>query len=230
MLIKISFLVIFLHLSCSSKAVVPTKKNILMIIVDDMRPEIYSWGNSIAVTPNIDKLVKKGVSFKRAYAQYANCSPSRMSFLTGLSPERLGHKGNYNDKSQFQSHVTLPGYLKQHGYKTYSFGKVYHDIRDDSLSWDYIYDIEWIDGDLQWESYGLPNNQILEKAERPATEKEHLPIGNYNDYHISESLEKHLEKNKEDLFFYAVGFRKPHLPFVAPKKFWELYDLSLIHI
>ena len=68
MLIKISFLVIFLHLSCSSKAVVPTKKNILMIIVDDMRPEISSWGNSIAVTPNIDKLVKKGVSFKRAYA------------------------------------------------------------------------------------------------------------------------------------------------------------------
>ena len=78
--------------------------------------------------------------------------------------------------------------------------------------------------------YGLPNNQILEKAERPATEKEHLPLGNYNDYHISESLEKHLEKNKEDLFFYAVGFRKPHLPFVAPKKFWELYDSSEIQV
>ena len=119
---------------------------------------------AIAVTPNIDKLVKKGVSFKRAYAQYANCSPSRMSFLTGLSPERLGHKGNYNDKSQFQSHASLPGYLKKHGYKTYSFGKVYHDIRDDSLSWDYIYDIERINGDLQWESYALPKNQILENA------------------------------------------------------------------
>ena len=87
-----------------------------------------------------------------------------------------------------------------------------------------------MNGDLQWESYGLPNNQILEKAERPATEKEQLPLGNYNDYHISQSFENHLEKHKEDLFFYVVGFRKPHLPFVAPKKFWELYNSSEIQV
>ena len=83
---KYILIFIFLFLSCGDKKSAPTKKNILMIIVDDMRPEIHSWGNSMAITPNIDSLVKKGVSFKRAYAQYANCSPSRMSFLTGISP------------------------------------------------------------------------------------------------------------------------------------------------
>ena len=227
---KCILITIFLFLNCGGKKSTPTKKNILMIIVDDMRPEITSWGNTIAVTPNIDNLVKNGVSFKRAYAQYANCSPSRMSFLTGISPENLGHQGNYNEKTKFRSHLTLPGYMKKHGYKTYSFGKVYHDIRDDSLSWDYIYDIKWINGDLKWESYGSPVNQALEKWERPAIERENFPLDNYNDYHVTRAFENHIDKHKENLFFYAIGFRKPHLPFAAPEKFWELYDKSEIKI
>ena len=229
---KAKYILIFicLFLSCEDKKSAPTKKNILMIIVDDMRPEIHSWGNSMVITPNIDSLVMKGVSFKRAYAQYANCSPSRMSFLTGISPENLGHKGNYNDKTQFRSHFTLPGYMKKHGYKTYSFGKVYHDIRDDSLSWDHIYDIKRINGDPKWESYGSPNNQRLEKGERPAIERGNFPLENYNDYQITKAFENHLSKHKKDLFFYAIGFRKPHLPFAAPEKYWELYNKSEIKI
>ena len=109
-----------------------------MIIVDDMKPEISSWGNETIITPNIDSLVQNGISFKQAYAQYANCSPSRMSFLTGISPHRLGHTGRLNEKKQFVDHVTLPGHFKENGYFTASFGKVYHDKNDDSKSWDYI--------------------------------------------------------------------------------------------
>ena len=104
MLFLIYTVVLFIISGCSSDEMVQ-KKNIIMIIVDDMRPEIASWGSDLAITPNIDKLVKRGISFKRAYAQYANCSPSRMSFLSGLSPNKLGHEGRYNDKIQFKSHM-----------------------------------------------------------------------------------------------------------------------------
>lgn len=226
----IIFTVILIIISgCNSDEMVQ-KKNILMIIVDDMRPEIASWGSDVAITPNIDELVKNGISFRRAYAQYANCSPSRMSFLTGLSPNKLGHKGRYNDKAQFKSHITLPGYLKDNGYKTCSFGKVYHDINDDSSSWSFRHDIKREGDDLKWESYGLPSNQLLDGDLRPAIEKEELPLSNYNDYKITLAMENHLEKNKDNLFFYAIGFRKPHLPFAAPKKFWDMYDINEISL
>ena len=227
MLFLIFTVVLFIISGCSSDEMVQ-KKNIIMIIVDDMRPEIASWGSVLAITPNIDKLVKGGISFKRAYAQYANCSPSRMSFLTGLSPNKLGHEGRYNDKTQFKSHMTLPGYLKDNGYKTFSFGKVYHDINDDSSSWSFRHDIKREGNDLKWESYGLPSNQLLNGDLRPATEKEDLPLSNYNDYKITLAMENHIEQNKDNLFFYAIGFRKPHLPFAAPKKFWDMYDIDEI--
>ena len=92
-----------IYLSCSSPA--KSKLNILMIIVDDMRPDISAWGKENIKTPNIDHLVNQGISFKREYAQYANCSPSRMSFLTGISPHRLGHEGRLSDKKQFETHL-----------------------------------------------------------------------------------------------------------------------------
>ena len=94
-----------IYLSCSSPA--KSKLNILMIIVDDMRPDISAWGKENIKTPNIDHLVNQGLSFKRAYAQYANCSPSRMSFLTGISPHRLGHEGRLSDKKQFETNSTI---------------------------------------------------------------------------------------------------------------------------
>ena len=200
------------------------KKNVLMIIVDDMKPEISSWGNETIITPNIDSLVQNGISFKQAYAQYANCSPSRMSFLTGISPHRLGHTGRLNEKKQFVDHVTLPGHFKENGYFTASFGKVYHDKNDDSKSWDYIYDVELNDNrQIPWESYASEKNRNLKGYDRPATESSALQMDSYNDYRISIEAIKQIEINKNRPFFMAVGFRKPHLPFAAPKKYWDIY-------
>ena len=103
------------------------QKNVLMIIVDDLRPEIRAWGNNNIITPNLDMLAEKGVSFHNTFSQYANCSPSRISMLTGLSPETTGHTGNLQSKPEFSNHVTLPAHFKENGYFTASIGKVYHD-------------------------------------------------------------------------------------------------------
>ena len=172
-----------------------------MIIVDDLRPEIASWGNKTVRTPNIDNLVQRGISFKRAYAQYANCSPSRISFLTGIRPERLGHTGNLNEKKDFLDHITLPGHFKNSGYFTASFGKVYHSIEDDKESWDLIYDVDRNNiGGIPWESYASKRNQMLNGFDRPAVESTIEPIENYNDYKISIAVEDALEEKKEKCF------------------------------
>ena len=208
-------------------------KNVLLIIVDDLRPEIHAWGNDYIKTPNIDNLVNKGVSFTSAYAQYANCSPSRKSILSGLSPETTGHNGSFNPYDKVMNHTTMPGFFKENGYYTGSIGKVYHDARDDRDSWNYYFDA----GDPQkpekvpWESYGLKANQnIKNKDMRPAVECEDLPLENYNDYNLCQVALKQLEENKDKKFFLAVGFRKPHLPFAAPKKYWDLYKRENIQL
>ena len=218
-----------IYLSCSSPA--KSKLNILMIIVDDMRPDISAWGKENIKTPNIDHLVNQGISFKRAYAQYANCSPSRMSFLTGISPHRLGHEGRLSDKKQFETHTTLPGHFKDNGYYTASFGKVYHSINDDKSSWDYIYDVKLNDShEIPWESFASEINQQLKGHNRPAIESTKEPIESYNDTKISIDVMDQLEKNKDNPFFMAVGFRKPHLPFAAPQKYWDMYKRENIKV
>ena len=231
----IFFGIITLFISCQNKKqethsfsddIAHQSKNVLFIIVDDLRPEINAWGQEYIKTPNIDKLAKKGISFTNAYCQYANCSPSRKSILTGLSPESTGHQGNFNEYDRVMNHTTMPDFFKEHGYYTGSFGKVYHDARDDRDSWDFYYDV----GDpekpenVPWECYGSMENQnIKNKTDRPATESEDLPLENYNDYKVCQTALKQLEENKNKKFFLTIGFRKPHLPFAVPKKYWDLY-------
>mgnify|MGYP006278865245 CR=1 FL=1 len=212
--------------SCNAEQVGPSK-NVLLIIVDDLRPEINDWGNEYIKTPNIDRLAGKGVSFTSAYCQYANCLPSRKSFLSGLSPETTFHRGDFNTYNEVMDHTTLPGHFRNNGYYTSSIGKVYHSARDDRDSWDFYFDVgdPGGPGGLPWESYGLKENQdIVDKALRPAVEGEDLPIENYNDYILCRAAMDQIEENRERNFFLAVGFRKPHLPFAAPKKYWDLYE------
>ena len=202
-------------------------KNVLLVLVDDLRPEINSWGNRHIKTPNMDRLAEKGASFTRAYCQYANCSTSRKSFLSGLSPESTGHKESFNEYDEVMNHTTMPGHFRNNGYFTASIGKVYHRAHDDRDSWDFYYDVgdPKEPGNFPWESYGLKKNQeIIEKDKRPAIEKEDLPLENYNDFNLCQVALEQLEANKDKKFFLTVGFRKPHLPFAAPEKYWDLYN------
>jgi arylsulfatase A-like enzyme len=208
------FFLIFVLFSCSEQ-----KPNVLFVIVDDLRPL-----NS-AITPNIDLLAQKGIRFTNAYSQYANCSPSRQSIFSGLSPVRGSRGGNLNQYLKDNPQVSMPNHFKQNGYQTASLGKVYHRSKDDRKAWNYFHDIPFEKGFHPWESYGsIKNQQIKDESDRPAIEMVEEPLSKYNDYMISLEAMEMMEKFKGDPFFMVVGFRKPHLPFAAPKQFWDIYQ------
>lgn len=194
----------------------PKKMNILFIAVDDLRTELGCYGVEQIKTPNIDRLAKEGTVFNRAYCQQAVCSPSRTSLLTGLRPDATKI---YDLKTHFRSTVpdviTLPQHFKNQGYYTQSFGKIFHNGLDDAPSWSEksVFPKE-------------PNYALLENAnKKPAYECADVQDNIYNDGVIADkviALYKDSKINNAP-FFMAVGFRKPHLPFVAPKKYWDLY-------
>ena len=211
----IIFFLLFLFFSCKND-----KPNIILIIADDMSPL------EDAITPKMDKIASKGIKFSNAYSQYANCAPSRQSFITGLSPFRGVRQGRIDDYLKNKNHISLPGFFKSNNYTTHSIGKVYHHAKDDIDSWDFYYDIpSEINNYHNWESFASEKNQEITNNDlRPAIENVSSPLRKYNDYNIAEEVIKILKQSRSKPFFMTVGFRKPHLPFAAPRKFWELYD------
>ena len=214
---KISATIILtvLFFSCDIK-----KPNIILIIADDMS----TLEN--AHTPRINEIALQGIKFTNAYSQYANCVPSRQSFLTGLSPFRGIRQGRIDEYLKKNNHISMPMFFKVNNYKTISLGKVYHDAKQDKDAWDFLYDISNEENNYyNWESFASKKNKEIKDSDlRPAIENTALPLTNYNDYNIAEKAIEFLSELSSDQFFMTIGFRKPHLPFAAPKKFWEIYD------
>ncbi|HUW92006.1 MAG TPA: sulfatase [Bacteroidales bacterium] len=198
--------------------------NVLFFFVDDLRPNLGCYGDKTAVTPNIDKLAMSGVTFTHAYCQQAVSNPSRTSLLTGLRPDEAGVTDlETHFRDNVPDVVTLPQLFRINGYLTLGAGKVYHStpfIVDD-LSWtrpvpDYLP-----------RAYVLPEN-LIENAKMSSFESADVadnayPDGKTADYAIEYLQEAGAEKKP---FFIAVGFTKPHLPFCAPSKYWDLYDTN----
>ncbi len=205
-----------------------TPMNVLFIAVDDLRPELGCYGNSGVISPNIDQLALEGLLFERAYCQQAVCSPSRTSLLTGLRPDST-HV--YDLQTHFRSNlpdvVTLPQYFKQNGYHTEWWGKIFHAALLDSISWT-TQGMRYEPED-NWRAYVSEENiQIANKnkGSGPSFESVNVPDNAYPDGKIADSAIEALIrlKKKDQPFFLAVGFYKPHLPFNAPKKYWDLYN------
>lgn len=205
--------------------------NVLFIAVDDLRTELGCYGQSHIISPNIDKLASQAMLFNRAYCQQALCSPSRTSLLTGLRPDstRVTNLTTHFRKT-IPDVVTLPQYFRQHGYNTFSMGKIFHNGLDDTLSWTQT---TW------WpkprgEKYVSPESlEFVRKKERtPVYELADVPDNAYQDGKIADHALEVLQtlKNNQQPFFMAVGFSKPHLPFSAPKKYWDLYDPEKIKL
>lgn len=199
------------------------RPNVLFIAVDDLRTNLGCYGDPIAITPNLDRLAKEGTLFERAYTQIAVCNPSRASLLTGCRPDTLGVwdlKTNFRKASP--GRVTLPEYFKDNGYFTRSFGKIFHGGKGmtDPTSWSVPEEL-YVGRKSE---YRNPRNQNPGKND--AMEFEDLPDDQYPDAWIAQAAIDFLKKDKsgEPPFFLAVGFRKPHLPFVAPKRYWDLYE------
>lgn len=212
-------------LSMAAQAQVGSKTNVLFIVVDDLRPELGCYGNPIVQSPNIDRLAASSTVFLNAYCQQAVCAASRSSVLTGLRPNTTrvwGQKLHF--RSTVPDVVTLPQYFKQHGYFAQCIGKIYHDPQwaQDSLSWS-APEILAITGRAG--KYALPINKNRKGSEKAnASECADVPDNRYIDGQVADAAVAFLSEKRNKPFFLALGFRRPHLPFSAPKKYWDLYD------
>lgn len=222
--------------------------NVLLICIDDLRPELGCYGNEIIQTPNIDKLASTGFLFNNHYVQSAICGPSRSSFLTGkVSQEWDPWKSIRDAGIEPDDPVSLPHLFKKHGYKTIGIGKITHEpggvmdpaqsIAQIPYSWDSTYTAvgKW---ETPWRSFfAYANGDAHNTAMQIGTETPRLPYeaGEVKDEGYPDGLNAQEAviqlrdlKAKNDPFFLALGFFKPHLPFNAPKKYWDLYDPNQI--
>ncbi len=195
-------------------------QNVLFINIDDMR-DVALYDPSVK-TPNLDRLSKMGMRFKRAYVQATFCNPSRTSFLTGLRPEQTGVLDN---RTHFRDHlpevVTLPQLFRRNGYHAYRLGKIYHgaESMDDPVSWDRAEYPKITPTGLEGERWYPPNREPKWCWSLAAEgDEEDQPDGR-----IASRAVEFLRAEHDRPFFLAVGFHKPHDPFIAPKQYFDLY-------
>lgn len=211
----------------------PAKRlNVLFIAIDDLRPALGCYGDVVAITPNIDRLAARGTVFRRAYCQQAVCSPSRLSLMTGRRPDAIRVWDlNTHFRAAIPDLVTLPQHFKDHGYHTQSVGKIYHGNgkpSKDPPSWSVEPKYDRVrDPQLR---YALPGNLQGSGLKRAASEAAEVADDHYIDGIVCESAVRTLAafQTQNQPFFLAVGFRKPHLPFCAPMKYWDLYERAKI--
>ena len=201
------------------------KYNVLFIVSDDLRPELGSYGNRLIKTPNLDRLAARGVRFDRAFAQFPLCNPSRTSLLTGRYPTQTGVLDNETYfRAAHPDWVSLPQYFKQHGYAALRTGKIFHGGIDDTGA--------WTEGGEPRAFSGPRREPRTDGASRAEQSDRIITLegeGESNgDYRTASRAIEYLEKYREQPFFLAVGFAKPHSPPAAPKKFFDLYDPARI--
>lgn len=205
------------------------KPNVLFIIVDDLSTLLNCYGHKEAITPNIDELATRGRMFERAYCQSAVCNPSRASMMTGKNPHELGIWTNHpHFRGIFPRIKTLPEHFKDHGYHTVGIGKVYHNwgqsLEGDPQSWSEPQIKHYAAHFHDWYVPGRPYQLHFDLRKGPAVQCEDVPDEAYLDGRIANLAVNKLRELQETPFFLAVGFWKPHLPFNAPKIYWDLYD------
>ncbi len=220
-----------------------SKPNVLFIAVDDLRPELGCYGVQHMVTPHLDKLASQGRLFRNHYVQVPTCGASRYALLTGKYPRQAVAMGNnaasLAPKSEPAEAYSLPMLFKQNGYATVGLGKISHSadglkgddknkVRSGEPELPYSWDVLWGPaGEWQdsWKAFfGYAGGKTRDRQTTPAFEGADVPDNGYPDGLTAEEAIKQLNRLKDKPFFLAVGFYKPHLPFNAPKKYWDLYD------
>ena len=219
-------------------------------MADDMRVELGCYASRFgAKTPNIDALAKSGVRFDRNYCQFPLCNPSRASLLTGRRPSSTGVLGNRTDfRTAHPDWTTLPQLFKENGYVSVRAGKIYHGGIDDAKSWSATSDAGGPTDDGSGPAVGhtmeIPRVQIpqpdgvlpplpADNARAAYSDRIVVLDGNgegHGDYHTADRTIENLRKYKDEPFFIACGFVKPHSPPTAPQKFFDLYDPKKIKL
>jgi arylsulfatase A-like enzyme len=206
--------------------------NVLMIAVDDLRPTFGCYGHPEIKTPNLDALAAGGTLFERAYVMQAVCSPSRTCLLTGRRPDTTKV---YDLQTHFRKTipdvVTLPQHFKNHGYHTQAFGKIYHSSLDDPASWSAPTFDPRNSPEIRNDKKPLPKGPVNKATGRgPAWDAPDVADDQLGDGVSASRAVALLNELKDKRFFLAVGFYKPHLPFVAPKKYFDLYPPDTIRL
>jgi len=206
------------------------KLNFVYIIIDDLRTELSSYGLRDMKTPNIDQLAAEGVLFEKAFSNVATCGASRASIMTGLYPTQTRFTHWY---SRMDEHapgiITLAEQLKNNGYHTQSLGKVNHTIEDTLQMWSVK---PWVAEAIKTRDYQKKENieQLQKTGKGPAWEYVDVDDFTHKDGRTTSKAMDTLEdlaKTKQP-FFLAIGLQKPHLPFVAPKKYFDMYPTDSI--
>lgn len=223
------------------------KLNVLFLVADDLRPELGAYGHPQVRTPNLDRLAARATRFDRAYAQYPLCNPSRTSLLTGRYPTETGVMDNNKYfRATHPDWVTLPQHFKNNGYSTLRAGKIFHGGIDDKISW--TEGGEPVDPAIvnrgannarparpagrprdPEESVGEPPVQAPDEGERRRRASDRIVVlegdgETHGDYRTATRAVDYLERYKDEPFFLAVGFVKPHSPPTAPRRHFDLYD------
>ena len=232
-------------LMAGATALAADKPNVLFIAVDDLKPTLGCYGDKLAKTPNVDRLAARGTLFERAYCMQAVCAPSRNAVLTGLQPQTLRiYDLGTNFRRRAPEVKTLPQWFKEHGYASHGIGKIFHvghGNHEDAASWSVPH------FQAKTVGYARPENLALSREEAlfenklgnvgklpkgAAYESAEVSDETYADGLIAKEAIGRLRgfKKSGEPFFLAVGFLRPHLPFCAPKKYWDLHDPAVFEL
>ena len=215
------------------------KLNVLFIAADDMNNDLGAYGHPLVKTPNFDRLARMGVKFEQAYCNYPVCNPSRASLMTGLYPDQTRVRSNGgNFRNEIPSVKTLPQMFRDAGYFTARVGKIYHygvptqigeDGVDDPASWHEVVNPRGRD---KWEEERIYTidpvthnlGGTLSWMAQDGTDEEQTDgIG-------ATAAIGLMERRKDEPFFVAMGFYRPHTPYVAPRKYFRMYPLQMVRL
>lgn len=212
--------------------------NVLFIAVDDLRPELNCYGKTHMHTPHMDSLAAQGTLFEKAYCMVPTCGASRASMMTGIRPTPtrfINHLSRADEDAP--NTKTMNTHFKQHGYTTVSLGKVFHHPEDSSEGWSKP---AWRQRSSSGRSYYLPESlekrasakHVPGKKNGPAYEAAAVPDDQYPDAQVAAKAIRRLKqlKHQGSPWFMVVGFYRPHLPFVVPQKYWDLYPPDTIRL
>ncbi|PWG06645.1 sulfatase [Polaribacter aquimarinus] len=233
-----AFSLSFIIFSCKTEnkkvAKITTKKpmNVLFIAIDDLRPELNFYGAKHVKSPNLDKLASESLVFNKAYCNVPVCGASRASLLTSILPTK-NRFIDYRAKAQedVPNAKTLPSLFKEAGYTSISNGKIFHYNKDvQEASWS---ENPWMPKGGHRVSYDpTTNNVVMKSGNGRVYESPDVSDSSYPDYKIAQKTISDLRRFKKsgESFFMACGFFRPHMPFYAPKKYWDMYDRDSIEI